>query len=600
MSDPHTDFETEETRRAERRVEGIGVAPGIAIGTVHRYQLDTPEIHRREISPDEVEDELSLLADALDRAEQELARIRAVAQDRIGEEGEALLDAQEMMLRDDEVLDPIRERIREKGESAAQALSTVLRAHRRRLEASDDEYLRERAGELEEFESRLLQSLQRGKAAATIQPSSIVVADRLTAADVIRFQRHGMLGCVTCRGGETSHVSIIARALNLPAVVGAEGVLESVADHDRIIVDGRRGRVIVHPTADTLDRYRKRRAHQQARLDEQDRTALTPARSADGRRVALRANVDFAGTLDSLDRYGAEGIGLMRTELLFLSGVEESLSEDRQRAVYRHAAEASGEHGATVRLLDLGGDKMLPFAQQEQNPFLGWRGIRVLLDRTDDLLRPQVRALLRANRHGTLRMLLPMVAHLDEVHRVRSVVEEEAERLDAQDVPHDADLPIGVMVEVPVVALQARRFAEAVDFLSIGTNDLTQYVLAVDRGNDRVADRYDALHPAVLGLIRRTVEAGRTTDTPVVLCGEVAGDVHALPILLGLGLDGVSVSPPYLPTVRHVVANTTIADTQALVERVLETPDAGTVRHHARVWCDEQYDSEVFTSPDPS
>jgi phosphotransferase system enzyme I (PtsI) len=285
----------------------------------------------------------------------------------------------------------------------------------------------------------------------------------------------------------------------------------------------------------------------------------------------------------------------MRTEVLFLSGRRESLQEDRQYEVYRKAAEASGTHGATIRLLDLGGDKMLPFPHEEENPFLGWRGIRVLLDREDDLLRPQVRALLRANAHGTIRILIPMVTHLDEIHRVRTIVEEEANRLAADDVSHDPDVSIGVLVEVPAVALQAPRFAEASDFLSIGSNDLTQYVLAVDRGNDHVADRYDALHPAVLGLIQRTVEAGRRTNTPVSLCGEVGSDVHALPVLLGLGVDTLSVSPPYLPTVKHVVSATTVADAQALATDVLEAADAGNVRHRVRVWCDEHYEADVFT-----
>lgn len=597
MSDEPSHTESDVAPPEECVVEGIGVAPGIAIGTVHRYQLERPDVTRTHVDPEEVEEELRLLRDALERAEQELKQIHSVAQQRLDEEGEAILQAQEMMLRDEEVLTPVRQRIREEQESAAFALSSVLHSHRRRLETSDDEYLRERAGDLEELETRLLQSLQRGKTASTIEPNSIVVADRLTASDLIRFSRHGMLGCVTSRGGETSHVSIIARALNLPAVAGAEGVMNAVSNHDRVIIDGRRGRLIVHPTVETLEQYRERRARHEAlraRQAEADGGAVT---TTDGRRVVLRANVDFGETLDGLDQYGAEGIGLLRTEVLFLGGESDSLTEEKQVDVYRKTAEASGEHGASIRLLDLGGDKALPFAETEENPFLGWRGIRVLLDRSDDLLRPQLRSLLRANRHGSLRILIPMVTHLDEVHRVRALLEEEADWLQAQDVPYDSDLPLGVMVEVPAVALQAPLFTEAADFLSIGTNDLTQYVLAVDRGNDLVADRYDALHPAVLQLIRRTVEAGQSADTPVALCGEVASDVYALPILLGFGLDTLSVSPPYLPSVRHVISQTSYAAATDLAADVVEAPDAGTVRHRVRAWCDEHYDSDFFVDP---
>jgi phosphotransferase system enzyme I (PtsI) len=588
----------EETRRDERVVEGIGVAPGIAIGAVHFYQIDPPEVARTHVDPDEIEAEVELLADALARAEQELQKVRSVAQARLGADGEALLRAQEMMLRDDEVLDPVRERIREQNESAAHALSSELREHRRRLETSDDDYLRERAGDIEELEARLLHFLERGKTAARIQPNAVVVADRLTAADVIRFHRHGMLGCVTARGGETSHVSIIARALNLPAVAGADGVLDAIEDHAPVVLDGRRGRLVVHPTAETLRRYRRQRARRQSLLDTHAPPDAGPTRTRDDRPIRLRANIDFGQALDDLDQYGAEGVGLMRTEVLFLSGEEDRLTEDEQYRVYRQAAETTGRHGATIRLLDLGGDKMLPFQEKEENPFLGWRGIRVLLDRADDLLRPQLRALLRANRHGTLRVLIPMVGHLAEVQRVQTILQEEAERLAAAGTPHDADLAIGVLVEVPAVALQASTFAEAADFLSIGTNDLTQYVLAVDRGNDRVADRYDALHPAVLGLLRDVVEAGAAADTPVVVCGEVASDVHALPVLLGLGLTTLSVSPPSLPTVRHVVANTSVAEARALSEELLSAPDAGTVRHRVRAWCDAHYDSTVFSRSD--
>lgn len=599
MDDPSSDSDLSvtETRPTEQVLEGLGVAPGIAIGTVHRYQVDPPAITRKHIDPEETDAELSLLSEALERAEDELSNVRSVAQKRLGEESESILAAQEMMLQDGEVRRAVRQRIEEHHESAAHALSNVLQQHRGRLETSDDDYLRERVNDLEELEMHLLQSLQRGKAAATIQPNSIVVAEQLTAADVIRFSRSGMLGFVTARGGETSHVSIIARALGVPAVTGAEEAAELVSDHDRMILDGRQGRIIIHPSAETLDEYRQRRAQYQSLIEEQVSRLDGPTRTADGHAVTLQANVDFEATLDTLERYGAEGIGLMRTEVLFLSGNRRSLSEDKQADVYRKAARATGGHGATIRVFDLGGDKLLPLGQREDNPFLGWRGIRFLLDRADETLRPQVRALLRANHHGSLRLLLPMVTHLDEVHRVRQLVDEEADRLSEMDVEHDPDLPIGVMVEVPAVAVQAEKFAEVADFLSIGTNDLTQYVLAVDRANDRVADRYDALHPAVLKLVQQTVEAGQATETRVSLCGEVANDVSAVPILLGLGIETLSVSPPFLPTVKHVVSRVDRSEAEALAREVVDAPDAGTVRRRSRTWCDRHIDSDVLPKP---
>ena len=595
MTDPFSNTSSDANRGAatERVLEGIGVAPGIAIGTLYRHESDRPTVARTHIAPDDVEAELALLDAARERAEQDLATVLSVAEDRLDEEGEAIFAAQEMMLRDEEVFGPVRERIEEEHESAAQAVSAVLGEHRRRLAASEDEYLRERAGDLRELETRLLRALDRRKTAAHIDPNSIVVADQLSATDVIRFGEHGMLGFATARGGETSHVSIVARALNLPAVVGVDDLSTAVSPHARAIIDGHSGRLIVAPSADTVEWYRKRRARHEALRHEEAPTNDGAPRTADGHRVTLRATVDFGATLETFDQTGADGIGLMRTEVLFLQG-EDSLSEARQAEVYQLAAERAGPAGASIRLLDLGGDKVMPYATSEKNPFLGWRGIRVLLDRPDDLLRPQLRALLRANRHGVLRLLLPMVTHLDEVHRVRTVLAEEVERLADAGVPHDPDLPVGVMVEVPSVALQARLFAEAADFLSIGTNDLTQYVLAVDRGNDRVANRYDALHPAVLGLVRRTVDAGRSADTPVVLCGEVAADVAAVPLLLGLGLDTLSVPPPYLAMVRHVVAATPLAAAASLADEVLDAPDAGTVRRRVRDWCEQHLDSDLY------
>ncbi len=594
----NADPPVEASPSGEQVIEGVGVAPGIAIGRVYRYDPAPPEVQRRTIAPEEVEEELELFGDAVDRAERELETVQGVAHEALGADGQAIFEAQAMMLRDEEVLRAVRDRIRNEHQSAGAAVQSVLRDHRRRLESSDDDYLRERVEELEELETRLLQGLQRGKVMATIKPGSIIVAEALTAADVIRFNRHGMLGCITTRGGATSHVSIIARALGVPAIVGAEGAMEQVADHDPVVLDSLRGHLIVHPSADTLEHYRQRRARHQTLVKEQAQTASLPGQTTDGWAVTLRANVEFEEEFGVLEQYGADGIGLLRTEVMFLAGPDGSLSEELQAHTYRKAARAAGEEGATIRLLDLGGDKLLPFAPREDNPFLGWRGLRVLLDRPDELLRPQLRALLRANAHGSLRALLPMVTHLDEVRRVRAVLEEEASRLADEDVEHDPELPLGVMVEVPAVAIQAEAFANVADFLSIGTNDLTQYVLAIDRGNDRVAAHYDALHPAVLRLIRRTANVGRQADLPVAVCGEIASDIQALPILLGLGIDTLSASPTFLPAVKRVLRQVSRAEARSLADEALQAPDIETVRCRAREWIDAHVDVDFL--PDSS
>jgi phosphotransferase system enzyme I (PtsI) len=580
---------------AEQVIEGTGASPGVAVGRVCRYASVPPDVDRAHVAPDEVESELARLDEALSRAQEDLARVRSVAEGALGPDadGTAIFEAQELMLDDDELRRAVRERIEHEHESAAHALTSVLRAHRERLEESDDAYLQERTTDLHELEARLLRALQREGGGDSISPDAIVVAERLTAADIIRFAQDGMRGCVTTHGGATSHAAIIARALGVPAVVGADGATEAAAGRHRALVDGRRGRLILEPTPSTLGRYNADDGAFGA-APEDGSSVEASVETTDGRRVTLQANVDFDETLARVEEHGAMGIGLMRTELFFLGDGEDAVTEEQQVTVYRRAAAATGECGATVRLFDLGGDKLHPGAGREDNPFLGWRGIRVLLDRPDDLLRPQVRALLRANAHGTLRALLPMVTYLDEVRRVRAVVQEEAERLSARGVEHDPALPLGVMVEVPAVALQARKFADVADFLSIGTNDLTQFLLALDRGNERVADRFDALHPSVLGLIRRVVEAGRATDTPVALCGEVAGDVVAVPVLLGLGIRTLSVAPPSLLAVHRVVRAVAHTATEDLARSARSAPDPTAVRRQARDWLREHVGDDVL------
>jgi phosphotransferase system enzyme I (PtsI) len=565
---------------------------------VYRYEAGAPEVTRKTVAPEHVEAELTLFDNALTQAEQEIEQARSIAHRTLGEEQAAILDAQRMMLHDEALLRPVRERIRTEHASAGQALRSVLRGYRRRIEDSDDAYLRDRTEDLVEVETRLLRALERGKTGAQIEPDAIVVADTLTATDLLQLHEHGLLGCVTTRGGANSHVSILARALQVPAVVGAEGAMDAVETHDWAVVDGQRGYLIVHPTADRLDTYRDRRRRHQALRAEHARAAAASAETTDGHAVAVRANVEFEEELRVLDEHGAEGIGLLRTELLFLSRPGGAFSEDEQEAVYRAAAQRAHPHPATIRLLDLGGDKALPHAPREPNPSMGWRGIRLLLDRPDELLRPQVRALLRANTEGNVRALLPMVSGLDDVRRVRAVVREEADRLSDAGVAHNADLPVGAMIEVPATALQARAIAEGADVLSIGTNDLTQYVLAVDRSNDRVAGRFDPLHPAVLRLVRRTARAGRDTDTPVSVCGESAGDLFAVPLLLGLGVSSLSATPAALPGLKRLIRHVSHADTQRLADAACDATDAETVRCRVREWHAEHVDDEALKDPD--
>ncbi len=576
---------------AERIISAVAVAPGIAMGPVFQYARETPSVDDRVVDDDTVDEELELLENALERAENELRTVTSMAEEKLGNDSAAIFKAQQMMLRDDELLARVRQRIREHHENAGHALSSVLREHQRRLEASENAYFRDRASDLVDVQSRVLRALRRDKL-SDVDPDSIILAETLTAADVLRFSRHGILGCATSHGGATSHVSIIARALEIPALVGLNDTEYAVSDGDTVILDGLQGRLILHPTDDTLEAYRAHKRRYQEVVREQNQAAGLPCETEDGRSVTLRANVEFSEELGLLERYGAQGIGLLRTEMLLLMQPGRSTDETVQVDAYREAVQATGDHGATVRLFDMGGDKLLPMAHREHNPFLGWRGIRVLLDRPE-LLRPQIRALLRANAHGTIRLLLPMITSLDEVRAVRQTIDAQAQKLEADAVAYDANLPLGIMVEVPSVVQQADLFAQEVDFFSIGTNDLTQYTLAVDRGNDLVAHYFDALHPAVLSLIQRTVAAGDEAGIPTSICGEIAGDVLATPLLLGLGIDTLSASPTYLPSVQRVVRHLTYPDAVALADEALAAPDSQTVRALAREWIAEHLDIDL-------
>lgn len=565
--------------RGERRVQGLGVAPGVAIGPAYLYAGGAWQAQRDALAPGDVAAELARFEAAVARSERELARVATVAREKVGDGSAAIFEAQAMMLRDSSFYDAVTALVEREHLAAGWAVQSVFGDVRARLEGSGSAAMRERSADVTDVQDRVLRNLQKGRATSRIARDHVVVAETLSAADVLLFSRRGILGCVLDAGGPTSHVAIMARALGVPAVVSLSGLAGHVEPGATVVLDGFAGTIVVDPTPETVAAYRAR-AERFARLtatagdldDEPDATA-------DGHPVVLQANVEFREEFALLDAYRARGVGLFRTEMLFLAHGQ-ALDEDQQAEVYADAFRATAPHPVTVRLLDLGGDKVLPFAHREANPFLGWRGVRILLDRPD-LLRAQLRAVLRAAVDAPAdappRLLLPMVSSLGEVDAMRRALTEAAAALTAEGVAHRADLPLGIMVEVPAVALMADRFAEAVDFFSIGTNDLTQFTLAVDRGNDRVAGRFRELHPAVLALVARTVAAGRAAGLPVSVCGEIAADPRVTPLLVGLGVDTLSAAPAYLSLVKRVLRAFTMAEARALAVNALAQRDAGAV-----------------------
>ena len=566
------DLPSSDTKQNEEYImEGMAVSRGIAIGPAYVYIRDTLKVSERLIEQGNIQNEITRLQEALLASRRQLEKIQAVAREKLGDDNTEIFLAQSMMLEDQAFLDEVEERIRKQAENAAYAVTTVLERSRQLIQASESEYIRERVNDVIDVRDRIVRNLRRGKLVSAIDDQSIVLASNLTAADIILFSRRNILGCATDFGGPTSHVSIMARALGLPAVVGLRGLADRSLQGAPCILDGFNGRLIINPDKEKKEFYVQLQERYADSLIARKKLVSVPALTLDGYQVGLEANLELVEEIDQLAEYGAEGIGLFRTEFLFLITGSLDYDEGRQYELYKRIIEGAAHRRVTFRLLDLGGDKMMPLGKREKNPFLGWRGIRILLDKPD-LLSSQIRALLRASAHGMLRIMIPMVTRIEEVRAVKQIIEHEKKELQKQGIPYDDHIPVGVMVEVPAVALQADIFARESDFFSIGTNDLTQYTLAVDRGNERVCDLFDELHPSLLMLIRQTVEAARRNEIPVSLCGEIASDPRAVPVLIGLGVHTLSASPLFLPELKQVIRSMTLEEAHGIAEEVLQAP----------------------------
>lgn len=562
---------------AEGVIEGIGVAPGIAMGTAYYYGDTSYQAEPEHLDQADIEAELERFEHAISRSERELKKIERVARRKVGEDSAGIFQAQLLVLRDSALYEEVRTAITEELSSANWAVQKVLGSYRKHLEGRGEASAREKASDLLDVQERVLRNLQQEKAFSRIEPERIVIARRLTAADVLLFSRQDILGIVMDFGGPTSHVAIMARALDVPAVVSLHGAADRIPPDSTVIVDGYLGKVIVQPTEETLALYETRLQKSSLLAAGREELASLPAETTDGERIDLQGNIDFPEELPLLHDHGLNGIGLFRTEVLFLSQAK-ALTEAEQFDVYREAIRASEPYPVTIRLIDLGGDKVMPMGHREANPFLGWRGIRFLLDRPN-LLRPQLRAVLRAATLGDVRILLPMVTSLSEVETIKVAIRQTAADLEAEGVAHNSRVPVGLMVEVPSVALLAERFASVCDFFSIGTNDLTQFTLAVDRGNDLVSDIFQELHPAVLWLVAKSIRAAEHEGIPVSICGEIAGDPRATSLFLGMGVNALSASPAVLPAVKRVVRSISRTEAQSLAERALHMDSAAAVAH---------------------
>lgn len=564
-------------------LQGIPASPGIGSAGVFLLEAGEFCVPERRIPPAAVEAEVGRLRAALEVAATQLEALRdRVAGSRA--EVEAVLEAHLGILRDPALAAEAEDLVRKREWSPEWAVSSFLEGHAASLLALGDEYLAQRVADLRDIKHRILRVLlgQREEELARLPGKAVIVARDLTPTQTAALDPEKVAGIVTEGGGPTSHTTIIARSLGIPSVAGVEGVTALVRPGMPVVVDGSRGQVVLDPDRATVARFREVSDHYSRHRTAVERNRDLPAETRDGHRVQLLANVEGPGEIPDALEAGAEGIGLFRTEFLFRPGRPLPTEEDHLRA-YREALAALGGRTLTIRTLDLGADKLNPdpTAAAEANPFLGRRSLRLCLDRPD-LFVPQVRALLRAAALGPLRVLLPMVGSVDDFLRARLVFETERGRLRREGIHAPPDLPLGVMVEVPSAALSADVLARHASFFSVGTNDLIQYTLAVDRVNPKVAHLYEPTHPAVLRLVTRVIREARAEGIEVAVCGEVAGDPLFSYLLLGLGVRVLSMTSRSIPEVKQVVRAGTQESAWRIAEEVRGLSDGGEIRRYLR------------------
>jgi len=536
-------------------LKGIGVSPGVAFAPALVVRFDFPEVPDRTVRPDQVEEEVQRLRQAVEEVVRQLQELGERVLKRAGPEEARIFDAQILMAQDEEFLASVETLIRNNQLSAETAYE--FKALELRNLWSGKARLRERLADLHAIQLRMVTQLM-GRAdvelwSMSVEEQVVVIAHELSPGLTVQLDREHVVGLVSEEGTRTSHAAILAHSLGIPAVMGAAGALSQITSGTMVLLDGQAGTIVLDPTRGQLEDAQTQVSRRHKLELQLEGIVEQPAVTPGGRPILLMGNVDLPEEIETAVRHGAQGVGLLRTEFL-LTGRATLPSEDEQTEYFRRVALAFPERTVVIRSYDLGGDKFpVAFkAPQEANPFLGWRSIRVCLDEPE-VFRPQIRALLRAAVGRDLQLMLPLVTRVEEVRETLAIVEEEAANLRRAGVRAAASLPVGVMIETPAAVLISYRLAEVSAFFSIGTNDLTQYTMAVDRGNARLADRFTPHHPSIVRQLHRVVEVGRETGLPVSVCGEMASEPLSAVLLIGLGIDRLSVSPPALPLVKWVV-----------------------------------------------
>jgi phosphotransferase system enzyme I (PtsI) len=575
---------TAKNKLGEAILKGVGVSPGVAVGPLYAVVAEEAAVADRTLADDEVAAEIQRFETAVIETRRQIQSIQKNVRRAIGDYDANIFDVHKMVLDDGAFIEEAIRRIQQERKSAETAVRTVSNRYSDALSVVEDEYLRERVADVKDVARRVLHNLTGEKVHVLdgMREKSVVAAVDLAPSETASMHKENVLGFATDMGSSTSHTAIMARALGIPAVVGLGDITARVTPGEIVLLDGTEGVVILRPSESSLRKYGKL-----AEARESIHSGLThlrqqPAETVDGHRIALSANVELVEEIGEVRKYGAEGIGLFRSEYLYITR-NELPTEEEQLAVYREVASLLAPEPVIIRTVDLGGDKFASAVKmpQEINPFLGFRAIRFCLAQPD-IFKTQLRAILRASAHGKVRMMYPMISNVDEVMRANALLDECKKELQKRGAAFDAQMEVGVMIEIPSAALTADLIARHVSFFSIGTNDLVQYALAVDRVNDRVAHLYEPTHPAVLKLIKHTIDAGHARGIWVGVCGQMASDPVVTPLLVGLGIDELSMAPSFVPAVKDIIRSVTSEQSRSLADAALAAGSAAEVLDECR------------------
>jgi len=577
-------------------IHGIGASPGIVSGRaylVERYKVRLPQ---KRIEPSRVDEEVERFLKAIEEAKNQLKEVKESILDPEVRQHAFILDVHLMILDDQMLIQNTIDNIRKRKVNSEWALDLTLEKMDSAFKTIEDEYLRERRSDLHYVSARIFRNLMGKKHddITKIKGKVIVVAHDLSPADTLQMQLSQVAGFITDIGGKVSHTAILARSLGIPAVVGLEVATSLINGGDLLIIDGETGEVVINPTEETSESFLERRKRIKSMEREVLKYASLPAETRDGVRIHLQANIEMVEEISSAKSHGAEGIGLYRTEILYLNR-KNLPTEEEHYQTYRKLVENISPGTVTIRTLDIGGDKFLDGYQKgnEMNPAMGLRAIRFSIRETD-IFKAQLRGVLRASAHGKLKILFPMISGIEEIRRAKAILEEAKKGLAKARIPFDRGVKIGAMIEIPSASVIADILAREVDFFSIGTNDLIQYALAVDRINEHVSYLYEPLHPAILRIIRSVVQSAKNAGIPTAICGEMAAVPSYVLVLMGLGLEEFSMHPIAIPKVKRALRMVRAEETKTLVERLFQFSTPTEIKRYVRKWMAERFPEEFF------